>query len=378
MTELLNRELLALDPHDPQRYLDMAKETEGCISFTIGEPDFGISDVVNTNVTKALQLGLTHYAPTTGDPGMRLSVAEFEKRSLGIDYASNEVIMTVGATEALAVALLGVLCPGDEVVIPRPCISLYETLVRLGGGTPVFLDTTDDDFQISAEKLAAAITDKTKAIVLNSPNNPTGVALTAASMQNVHDAVAGKPIFVICDNVYNRVVYDGPVPFFASFTDLKKQILVAQSFSNTYAMAGFRAGYLLGEASVIEKLIPLHKALVYAPVNFIQPSCIQAVHADYMGMVWAYDSRRKFLCERLEQMGLEFVAPQGGFFVFPSIKKFGLDSETFCTRLIKEQQLAVLPGICFGSDDHVRISYSVPMGNLRAGLIRLEKFLQSL
>ncbi len=303
MIELLNRDLLALDPHDPQRYLDMAKETEGCISFTIGEPDFGISDVVNTNVTKALQLGLTHYAPTTGDPGMRRSVAEFEKRSMGIDYEPDEVIMTVGATEALAVALLGVLCPGDEVIIPRPCISLYETLVRIGGGTPVFLDTTDDDFQISAEKLAAAITDKTKAIVLNSPNNPTGVALTAASMQNVHDAVAGKPIFVICDNVYNRVVYDGPVPFFAAFTDLKKQILVAQSFSNTYAMAGFRAGYLLGEESVIRKLSQLHKALVYSPVNFTQPSCIQAIHADYMGMVWAYDSRRKLVCERLEQMG---------------------------------------------------------------------------
>ena len=145
MTELLNRDLLALDIHDPQPYLDLVKETEGCISFTIGEPDFGISDVVNTNVTKALQLGLTHYAPTTGDPGMRRSVAEFEKRSMGIDYGPDEVIMTVGATEALAVALLGVLCPGDEVVIPRPCISLYETLVRIGGGTPV-----------PAERLAAA------------------------------------------------------------------------------------------------------------------------------------------------------------------------------------------------------------------------------
>ena len=380
MTELLNRALLDLAPQDPRAYVELAKDTEGCILLTTSEPDFGISDVVKTNTTRALNMGLTHYMEDgNGETSLRIAATRFEERSMGLKYEANEIIMTAGGTEALYIALQGILNPGDEVIIPVPAIDLYETNVKLAGATPVFLDTTGDKFQITAEKLAAVITDKTKAIILNSPNNPTGTILTKESLQVVHDAVAGKPIFVICDDVYNRVVYDGVCPSFAALhADLKPQILVVQSFSNSYAMAGYRLGYLLGDAPIIEKLSTLHKTAVQSIPNFHQNPAIEALHSDIMGMVWAYDSRRKLVCEKLDALGLEYVAPEGGFYVFPSVKKFGVDDKELCTRLIKEAKVAVLPGSCFGADGYIRISYSAPVGNLKAGLIRLENFLKSL
>ena len=379
MTELLNRNLLSLDPHDPQRFVALAKNTEDCLLLTLSEPDFGISDVVRTNIPKSLEIGRTHYVPNPGDDSMRVAVADFERRTLGLDYSYDEVITTVGGTEALFLALQGSLNPGDEVIIPRPAIDLYENITRLSGATPVFLDTTEDSYQIQGEKLNALVTDKTKAIVLTSPNNPTGTILTAESLQAVRDAVAGKPIFVICDDVYNRVVYEGTCPSFAAtYPELKEQTLVVQSFSNSYAMAGFRMGYLLGAKAVIEKLSFLHTATVNSVVAFNQDAAINALHSDIMGMVWAYDSRRKFMEEKLTALGLDYVAPQGAFYIFPSIQKFGLDSETFCTRMIQEAKVAVLPGSCYGAEGYVRISYSAPMGNLRAAMVRFENFIKSL
>lgn len=379
MSELLNRNLLSLDPHDPQRFVDLAKETEECILLTLSEPDFGLSDVVRTNVPKSLQTGRTHYAPPSGDDSLHIAFADFERRTMGLDYTRDEVIATIGGTEALYLALQGTLNPGDEVIIPIPAIGLYENIVRLAGAVPVLLDTTEDAFQISGEKLSALISDKTKAIVLNSPNNPTGTILSPESLQAVRDAVAGKPIFVICDDVYNRVVYEGTCPSFAaSFPELKEQTFVVQSLSNSYAMAGFRIGYLLGPKSAIEKLTLLHASAVNSVVTFIQDAAINAIHSDIMGMVWAYDSRRKFMEEKLTAMGLDYVAPQGAFYIFPSIEKFGMDSETFCTRLIKEAKVGVLPGTCFGKEGYIRISYSAPVGNLRMAMSRFETFVKSL
>ena len=379
MTELLNRNLLSLNPHDPQRFVALAKDTEDCLLLTLSEPDFGISDVVRTNIPKSLEIGRTHYVPNPGDDSMRVAGADFERRTLGLDYSYDEVITTVGGTEALFLALQGSLNPGDEVIIPRPAIGLYENITRLSGATPVFLDTTEDAYQINGDKLSALITDKTKAIVLNSPNNPTGTILTSESLQAVKDAVTGKPIFVICDDVYNRVVYEGTCPSFAAtFPELKEQTLVVQSFSNSYAMAGFRMGYLLGAKAVSETLYLHHTAAVNSVVAFNQDAAINAIHSDIMGMVWAYDSRRKFMEEKLTALGLDYVAPQGAFYIFPSIQKFGLDSETFCTRMIQEAKVAVLPGSCYGAEGYVRISYSAPMGNLRAAMVRFENFIKSL
>ena len=381
MTELLNRNLLNLDPKDPAPILALAKETEGCILLTAGDPDFGISDAVKGDVTRSLNLGKTHYADPLGDPSIRVAASDFEKRTKGLTYDADETIITTGSTEAIFIALLGVLNPGDEVIIPVPSLSLYEKVTKLAGAVPVLIDTTEDGYQLSKDRLAAAITDKTKAVILNSPNNPTGVIYTQETLQGVHDVVAGKPIFVLCDDAYNRVVYDevnGCPSFAGLFPDLKAQTLVAQSFTNSYAMAAFRMGYLLGEKSVIEKLAVLHKTAVYSVVTFNQDPAIQALHSDIMGMVWAYDSRRKFMCEKLDALGLEYAAPQGGFYVFPKIEQFGMNAETFCTRLIQEAKVAVLPGTLYGKEGYIRISYSAPMGSLRAGMSRFEDFVKGL
>ena len=381
MTELLNHNLLNLPPKDPSRFLSLAKETEGCILLTAGDPDFGISDVVKSNVTRALNLGLTHYADSRGDSRMRVAASDFEKRTMGMTYGADETIITAGSTEAIFIALLGVLNPGDEVIIPVPAVSLYETVVRLAGASPVFLETAEDGYQINGDKLVAVLSDKTKVIVLNSPNNPTGVIYSKESLQAVHDAVAGKPVFVLCDDAYNRVVYDevsGCPSFAGLFPDLKAQTLVAQTFTNSYAMAGFRMGYLLGDKPVIDKLAAIHGAAVNSIVNFLQDPAIHALHSDILGMVWAYDSRRKYIIEKLDSLGLEYAAPQGGFFVFPKIAQFGMDSETFCARLIQEAKVAVLPGTLYGAEGYVRISYSAPMGSLKAGMNRFEDFVKGL
>ena len=381
MTELLNRNLQNLTPKDPGRFISLAKETEGCILLTAGDPDFGISDVVKSNVTRALNLGLTHYADSRGDSRMRVAASDFEKRTMGMTYGADETIITAGSTEAVFIAMLGVLNPGDEVVIPVPAVSLYENVVRLAGASPVFLETAEDGYQINGDKLAAVLSDKTKVIVLNSPNNPTGVIYSKESLQAVHDAVAGKPVFVLCDDAYNRVVYDevsGCPSFAGLFLDLKAQTLVAQTFTNSYAMAGFRMGYLLGDKPVIDKLAAIHGAAVNSIVNFLQDPAIHALHSDILGMVWAYDSRRKYIIEKLDSLGLEYAAPQGGFFVFPKIAQFGMDSETFCARLIQEAKVAVLPGTLYGAEGYVRISYSAPMGSLKAGMNRFEDFVKGL
>ena len=381
MTELLNSNLLGLAAKDASQFVSLAKETEGCILLTSGEPDFGISDVVKTNITRSVNNGLTHYIDSRGDTRIRVAASDFEKRTKGMTYGSDEIILTSGSTEAVFLALMGVLNPGDEVVIPLPAVSLYENVVRIAGAVPVFLETAEDGYQINAEKLASVLSDKTKAVILNSPNNPTGVIYSRESLQAVHDALAGKPVFVLCDDAYNRVVFDeenGCPSFAGLFPDMKAQTLVAQSFSNSYAMAGFRLGYLLGDKAVIDKLAILHKSAVYSIVNFIQDPAIEALHSDIMGMVWAYDSRRKYLCEKLDSIGLEYAAPQGGFFVFPRIDQFGMDSEAFCTRLIQEAKVAVLPGTLFGAEGYIRISYSAPMGMLKAGMNRFEEFVKGL
>ncbi len=378
MKDYLNKRVYGVSRSPIRQFAAMAEGIEGCISLTLGEPDFDTPQIINQQVDVALENHQTHYIHNCGSPGLRKKIAEFEKERYGMDYSPSEVIVTIGATEAIYTALYGILNPDDEVIIFTPAFLLYEEAVKLCGGKPVLLNTTEDGFQINAEKLNNTINEKTKAIIINSPNNPTGCILDKQSLDIVHDAVKDKPIFVICDDVYRQLIYVDEYHSMMEYRDLRKQLILVQSFSKPYAMTGWRMGYLISDAAIEERLELVHQYLITSTPAPFQGACETALDFDPGEFKVIYQKRRDYVLDRLEKMGIDVVKPEGAFYVFPSIAKYNMSSEEFCTRLAYEAKLAVTPGFCFGSDTNFRISYCCSDENLEEGMNRLEKFLEKL
>ena len=372
----MNVNLLRLKRSGIRQYTNLAKTVPGCVMLTLGEPDFDTPEEIKAAALTSLFQNRTHYAPNQGVENLRCEIAAFETIR-GLPCEASQILVTAGASEALYTAITGILNPGEEVVIPTPAFPLYESIVTAAGGVPVSLDTKPYSFQITAEALAAVITPRTKAIILNSPNNPTGAVLSEESLANVKAAVLEKPIFVICDNVYQALSKE-KCPDLSLDSELKEQMLLCQSFSKPYAMTGWRLGYLLGPADVIEKLLLLHAAILASVPTFIQDAGITALSASVSDMADAYARRRAFVCKRLSEMGLSFPEPKGAFYIFPDVSHFGLSDDEFCTRLITEGKVATVPGSCFGTPGHIRISYCCSDAALAEGMDRLEKFLQTL
>ena len=369
----LNHQLDKLKRSGIRRFTNLAAQVDGCVMLTLGEPDFDTPEAIQEAAQAALRNHRTHYAPNQGVPALRQEIAAFET-ARGFNCNANEVLITAGATQALFTALVGVLNPGDEVIIPVPAFPLYESIVTMAGAKPVFLDTKKDGFQLTQAALSQAISEKTKAIILNSPNNPTGAVLNEASLAAVKKAVLGKDVFVVCDNVYGALSKE-KLPDLSLDEDLKEQILLCQSFSKPYAMTGWRVGYLAAPEKIMEKLLLLHAATLAAIPTFLQDACITALQVDVKPMAEIYEKRREYVCSRLRKMGLSFPRPDGAFYVFPDISKYGLSSEEFCTRLIQEGGVAAVPGSCFGCEGHIRISYCCADAELEKGMNRLEAFL---
>ena len=367
MNQNLNH--LALSPI--RVYAAMARETPGCISLTIGEPDFDTPETIKAAAIAALTDNRTHYAPNQGMPELCRAIAEAEQVS------PSQVLVTIGATQALFTALMGVLNPGDEVIVPGPGFGLYASVAGIAGAKVVPLDMTKQNFQIEKEALEAMITPKTKAIVLNSPNNPTGVILNRQSLQAVEEAVLGKDIFVICDNVYQGLC-SVPCPDFDRDSPLQAQIIRCQSFSKPWAMTGWRIGYVVGPQYVMDQLLLLGAATITAVPTFLQTAAVEALKTEPREMVDTYARRRAYVCRRLREMNLAFPEPEGAFYVFVDIRKFGLSSDEFCTRMIREAKVAAVPGSCFGTEGFIRLSYCCSDEDLETGLDRLAGFIQRL
>ena len=361
-----------------REFSNLAAATPGCIRLTLGEPDFDTPAPVREAVAGALAAGKTHYIPNNGVPALRRAIADYEARAHGLSCAPEDVIVTAGATEALFLALFAVLNPGDEVIVPTPAFVLYEQIVNLCRGVTVPLPTADAGFQLRPEALAARITDRTKAIVLNSPHNPTGTVYDRESLRAVYDLVRNRGIFVICDDVYRELVYDGAYHSFAEYSDLRPWLLVAESFSKSWAMTGWRMGWLLADEPVRERLELVHQFLLTSTPAPFQDAAIRALAQDPAPMREEYRRRRSLVLDRLSRMGLPVTVPAGAFYVFPSIAGYGLSSMEFCTRLLREAGVALTPGAAFGADGHVRLSYCCGLDELDRGLDRLESFLSHL
>jgi len=372
----LNQNLTPLKRSQIRLYTNMAREMEDCAMLTIGEPDFDTPEAIKAAAIAALQSDRTHYAPNQGTPELRSAVAEFETNR-GNPTDPNQVLITIGACHGLFTALLGILNPGDEVIVPTPGFLLYDSILTIAGAKQVSLDIAKTGFQIDKASLDAAITEKTKAIILNSPNNPTGAVLNEKSLGILKEAVLGKPIFILTDNVYNQLTY-GPCPDLSLDKDLKDQLILCQSFSKPYSMTGWRVGYLVCPEYVMDRLLLLSAAEITAVPTFVQDAAVAALKTDPAPMRAVYAKRREYVCRRLTEMGLTYPEPEGAFYVFPDISKFGMGSEEFCTRMIREAKVAAVPGACFGAEGHIRISYCYSDAQLQKGLDRMAEFIQNL
>ena len=370
----INRNLDPLERSGIRVFTNLAKATTDCRMLTIGEPDLPTPEPVKQAAFRSLSRDETHYAPNQGTASLRAAIAAFET-AWGRETAPEEVLVTVGATQALYTALTGILNPGDQVIIPTPAFSLYATIVTAAGAEPVFLDVSGTDFQITEEALSACLTERTRAIVLNSPCNPTGVILHKKSLDAVAQAVLGKNIYLICDNVYNQLVY-APCGDLTRREELRPQTILCQSFSKPYAMTGWRVGYLVCPEELLSRLLLLSAAEIAAVPTFIQAAAETALTVDTEPMRQIYEKRRNYVCRRLDAMGLAYPMPEGAFYVFADISRFGIPSWTFCERMIREAGLAAVPGTCFGTEGYIRLSYCYSDRELEESLDRLEGFLK--
>ena len=370
---VLNEQLTGI-----RRFTFLVRDTPGACALTIGEPDLNTPEEVKEAAKAALDANDTHYPPGNGYPSMLEAISKYEREYHGLHYSPDEIIITVGATESLHIALATILNPDDEVIIPTPAFSLYGSIVRLHRGKVVNLPVEDNDFQIDPEKLRTAITPRTKAVLLNSPNNPTGRTFTRETLDAIHDVLVDKPIFVLCDDIYRELMYIDNYHTFAEYTDMRDRIIVIGGFSKTYAMTGWRLGYCMADAPIRDRMQIFHQYMVVSVPSFVQPACVAALESDVTPMLNIFRKRRDYVYKRLLDMGLEVAKPDGAFYMFFNIKKYGMGSEDFCMKLLREGGLGLIAGAYFDCDGYVRVSYCYSDADLKEGLDRLEKFLKTL
>ena len=380
-----NTALQTLAPSGIRRITALAKQKPGCILLTLGEPDGNTAEAVKGQVAASLADNETHYPPNSGTEALRQAIS-MHMASRGLSYAASQVVVTCGATEALFAALTAVLNPGDEVLVPTPAFGLYESIITVNRAKFVAVDTSTSEFQLNEEALFAAANERTKAIVLTSPNNPTGCVYNRASLEAVAKLAAQRDIFVICDDVYASLVYDEELRdasgnyrgFAAQFPELRDRVIVCDSFSKPYAMTGWRLGWVGADAPIAAEIAKIHQYMVSSVPSFVQRAAIEALQQDVAPARATYAQRRQVVLNRLADMGLPATHPAGAFYAFPSIERFGMSSEEFCTRLINEAGVALVPGSCFSAEGFVRLSYCCSMENIEEGLSRLESFIMAI
>lgn len=361
------------------QFKKMRAEGIDVIGFSVGEPDFPTPEHIKQAGIRAIENNQTKYTPTPGTLGVRQAVAKRLKEDWGLEYATDEIVVTGGGKPVLYGALKALVNPGDEIILPAPYWVSYYELIKMVGGVPVVVETTEEDgFNLTPDHLRAAITDRTKAIILTSPNNPTGCVYTKETLDAVHAILQDKPIFVLCDDVYRTLTYCEDYHSFAEYQDMRDRIIVVQSFSKPYAMTGWRLGYCMADAKLMDRIQVFHQYCVTSVPSFVQRACVTALETDTSDVVEIFRRRRDYVYQRLVDMGLDVEKPEGAFYMFVDIRKFGMDSNTFCTRMLKEGLVGVIPGIHFGTEGFMRLSYCYSDADLKEGLDRIEKFIKSL
>lgn len=380
----MSKTIKEVKPSGIRKFFDIVSEMKDAISLGVGEPDFDTPWHIREEGIYSLEKGRTFYTSNAGLKDLKIEISKYLARRFDLHYDyNNEIFVTVGGSEAIDVALRVMVDPGDEVLIPEPCYVSYLPCVQLAYGVPVTIELQEkNQFKLTKEELLAAITDKTKILVMPFPNNPTGAVMTREELQEIADVVIEKDLFVISDEIYAELTYSGEHCSIGSLPGMKERTIVINGFSKSFAMTGWRLGYAAGPENIISQMVKVHQFAIMCAPTTSQYAAVEALRngaADVERMKSAYDQRRRFLIERFKEMGLDCFEPFGAFYVFPSIKKFGMTSEEFATRLLQEEKVAVVPGTAFGEcgEGFVRISYAYSIENLKIALERMERFIRN-
>ena len=370
-------------PSAIRKFFDLASEMKGVISLSIGEPDFVTPWSIREAGINSLVDGYTHYSPNAGYTSAKKAIVNYINRRYGIEYDHNgECLITVGGSEGLDLASRALINPGDEVIIVEPCFVAYKATVLFAHGVPVIISTRqEDDFKLKAEDLEAAITDKTKYLIMGYPGNPTGAVMTMDDLAPIRDVLMRHPeVIVISDELYCELNYvSDELSSLARFPELKDRVIMINGFSKSYAMTGFRIGYVLGPKELIAPMTKIHQYCIMSAPSMAQFAVVEAaMNCDdqVKAMRDEYNHRRRVIIKGLNDAGLECFTPSGAFYAFPSIKNTGLTSEEFCERFLMEKKVAIVPGSAFGEcgKDNVRISYAASMENIKTAMERLAEF----
>ena len=387
MRNPLSETIVNIKPSGIRKFFDLVSEMndKDVISLGVGEPDFDTPWHVRDEGIYSLEKGRTFYTSNSGLKELREEICNYLDRRYQVSYDwHHETIVTVGGSEGIDIAMRAMLDPGDEVLIPQPSYVSYEPCAVLAGGKPVIIELkAENEFRLTPEELLEYITDKTKILVLPYPNNPTGAIMERADLEKIAEIVMEKDIFVLSDEIYSELSYKGDHVTIASIPGMKERTILINGFSKAYAMTGWRLGYACGPREIIEQMTKIHQFAIMCAPTTSQYAAVEAMKngdADVAIMREAYDQRRRYLVNAFKEMGLECFEPYGAFYIFPCIKEFGMTSEEFAERFLKEEKVAVVPGTAFGDsgEGFLRISYAYSLQNLKAALERLDRFVKKL
>ncbi len=385
MRNPLSDKVIRMKPSGIRKFFDIVSEMPEAISLGVGEPDFDTPWCVREEGIYSLEKGRTFYTSNAGLLELREEICKYTDRRYKVAYdPKKEVLVTVGGSEGIDAALRSMLNPGDEVIIPEPCFVSYVPCVELAGGVPVTICLKNENqFRLQKEELEAAITDKTKLLILSYPNNPTGAIMEREDLEALAEVIIKHDLYVISDEIYAELTYNSGHVSIASLPGMRERTIVINGFSKAFAMTGWRLGYALGPAMIMEQMTKVHQfAIMCAPTTsqYAAIAALRDCERDVVHMRESYDQRRRFLLHEFNEMGIPCFEPYGAFYMFPCIKEFGMTSEEFATRLLNAKKIAVVPGTAFGEcgEGFLRISYAYSLEELKAALGRIKEFIEEL
>ena len=385
MRNPLSQTIVNIKPSGIRKFFDIVSEMKDAISLGVGEPDFDTPWHIRDEGIYSLEKGRTFYTSNAGLMELKEEISNYLDRRCHVHYnPKNEIIVTVGGSEGIDIAMRAMLDPGDEVLIPQPSYVSYEPCCLLAGGKPVIIELkAENEFRLTKEELLDAITDKTKLLVLPFPNNPTGAIMEKEDLEAIAEVIIEKDIFVLSDEIYSELSYKGDHVSITTIPGMRERTILINGFSKAYAMTGWRLGYACGPKEIIEQMVKIHQFAIMCAPTTSQYAAVEAMRngdEDVAKMREAYNQRRRFLMHAFKEMGLECFEPYGAFYVFPCIKEFGMTSEEFATRFLEEEKVAVVPGTAFGDcgEGFLRISYAYSLENLKVALNRMANFVYRL
>ena len=384
-SEILSSRAMGLKPSGIRKFFDILDEMKGVISLTVGQPDFVTPWHIRDVAIRSLENGETYYTSNSGLAELRSEISKYLERKFGLSYdAKDEVIVTIGGSEAIDLAVRACVNPDDEVIIPVPSFVCYGPITEMACGKPVFVDTYEKDkFKLTPESLKKAITPKTKMLVLPFPNNPTGAIMTKEELEEIADIIRDTDILVLSDEIYAEMTYGRKHVSFASLPGMRERTIVVNGFSKAYAMTGWRMGYVAAPREIVKQMHKIHQYAIMCAPTTSQYAAIEALKngdSDIEMMTEEYNRRRRFIVDGLRSIGLSCFEPEGAFYVYPNISGFGLTSEQFCEKLLYEEKVAIVPGTAFGDcgEGFARISYAYSVKHITQALEKMEKFVKKL